>query len=143
MKSSQKLYSLFRKFSSKTADAAGSPWAFTGAVGIIVLWAALGPASNYSEDWQLYINTGTTIVTFLMVFLLQNAQSHDTRAINLKLDEIIRAIENARDGLVDAEDMSDEEMDRLHKEFLEIKTKYEKAKRALEDKSIRDDSQRT
>lgn len=132
MAGKSKIYFLFRKFSSVTAEMAGSPWAFTGALAIIIIWALLGPALHYSEDWQLYINTGTTVVTFLMVFVLQNAQTHDTKAMNLKLDEIIYAIESARDEFVDAENMTDEDMDRLHREFVEIKAKYERAKVLIE-----------
>lgn len=83
----------------------------------MVIWIVLGPAAGYSDTWQLIINTGTTIVTFLMVFLIQNSQNRDSRAMHLKLDEVIRAIETARDAMVDLEDASDEELEQLQREF--------------------------
>jgi low affinity Fe/Cu permease len=107
----------FRKFARKTSQFAGSPWIFLLACLVIVAWAALGPAFHYSDTWQLVINTGTTIVTFLMVFLIQNTQNRDTRAVHLKLDELIRALQGARNALVNLEEMSDEELDRLQEEF--------------------------
>ena len=93
----------FGKVAAKIAVLVGSPWAFGLAVGAIVVWAALGPRYHYSDTWQLIINTGTTIVTFLMVFLIQNTQNRDARAIHLKLDEVIRAIGSARNELIDIE----------------------------------------
>jgi low affinity Fe/Cu permease len=110
----------FRKFSHKTSDAVGSPWAFMLAVLIIVVWAVTGPLFGFSDTWQLVINTGTTIVTFLMVFLIQNTQNRDAKAIHLKLDELIRGVEGARTGMVDLEDMSDEELQELQEEFKRI-----------------------
>jgi low affinity Fe/Cu permease len=108
---------LFRRFSHKTSALMGSPWAFITAVTIIVVWAVAGPIFHYSDGWQLTINTGTTIVTFLMVFLIQNTQNRDATAIHLKLDELLRAVKEARTSLVDLEDMSDEELEKLRKEF--------------------------
>ncbi len=108
---------LFHKFAAVIATSAGSPWAFLLAVLVIVVWAITGPIFNFSDTWQLVINTGTTIVTFLMVFLIQNTQNRDGVAIQLKLDELIRAVEGARTSLVDLEDLSDEEILRLKKEF--------------------------
>jgi low affinity Fe/Cu permease len=108
---------MFRKFAAMVATASGSPWAFLLAFLVIVVWATTGPIFNFSDTWQLVINTGTTIVTFLMVFLIQNTQNRDGVAIQLKLDELIRALEGARTSLVDLEDLSDEEILRLKKEF--------------------------
>jgi len=111
----------FHTFGQKTAEAVGSPWAFAIAVLIIVSWAALGPFFHFSDTWQLVINTGTTIVTFLMVFLIQNTQNRDATAIHLKLDELIRAVHGARNSLVDLEDLSDEELEDLHREFASVR----------------------
>jgi len=108
---------MFRKFAAMVATASGSPWAFLLAFLVIVVWAITGPIFNFSDTWQLVINTGTTIVTFLMVFLIQNTQNRDAVAIQLKLDELLRAVEGARTSLVDLEDLSDEEILRLKKEF--------------------------
>jgi low affinity Fe/Cu permease len=108
---------LFRKFAQAASHAVGSPWAFIIAALIIVVWAASGPVFGYSDTWQLIINTGTTIITFLMVFLIQNTQNRDAKAIHLKLDELLKGTKGARTGLVDLEDLSDEELEELHKEF--------------------------
>src|SRR5882757_9559461 len=97
--------------------AMGSPWAFVGAVLIIMVWAVCGPVFHFSDTWQLIINTGTTIVTFLMVFLIQNTQNRDAHAIHLKLDELIRANANARNRMVALETMSDAELEQLQEEF--------------------------
>ena len=107
----------FRKFANKTSEIVGSPWAFILAVVIILVWAVTGPVFGFSDTWQLIINTGTTIVTFLMVFLIQNTQNRDAKAIHLKLDELIRAVEQARNNLVDLEDLSDEELEKLQDQF--------------------------
>jgi low affinity Fe/Cu permease len=107
----------FRTFAATVATASGSPWAFLLAFLVIVVWAITGPIFKFSDTWQLAVNTGTTIVTFLMVFLIQNTQNRDAVAIQLKLDELIRAMEGARTSLVDLEDLSDEEILRLKKEF--------------------------
>src|SRR3989475_9440582 len=108
---------IFRKLARATAFYLGTAWAFLAAVLVIVAWAALGPRYGYSDTWQLIINTGTTIVTFLMVFVIQNTQNRDGKAIQLKLDELIRALKGARNKLVDLEDLSDEELKKLEKEF--------------------------
>ncbi|HVT90185.1 MAG TPA: low affinity iron permease family protein [Tepidisphaeraceae bacterium] len=108
---------LFRKFASRTATAVGSPVAFIIAVVIILAWAISGPIFHYSDTWQLVINTGTTIITFLMVFLIQSTQNRDAKAIHLKLDELIARNKKARNRLVDLEDCSDEELEELSKEF--------------------------
>jgi low affinity Fe/Cu permease len=107
----------FRKFSHTTSQIVGSPWAFLVACVIIILWATTGPRFHYNDTWQLVINTGTTIVTFLIVFLIQNTQNRDARAMHLKLDELIRALKGARNQLVNLEEMSDEELDQLQAEF--------------------------
>jgi low affinity Fe/Cu permease len=111
----------FRKFAHKTANLVGSPWTFIGAVAIIIAWAITGPLFHFSDTWQLVINTGTTIITFLMVFLIQNTQNRDAKALHLKLDELLRAITDARTGLVDLEDMSDEELQKLEAEFARLR----------------------
>jgi len=111
---------LFRKFSHKTSDAVGSPWAFILALVVIIGWAVTGPLFGFSDTWQLVINTGTTIVTFLMVFLIQNTQNRDAKAIHLKLDELIKGVEGARTGMVDLEEMTDEELKELQEEFKRI-----------------------
>jgi len=112
---------LFRKFSQATSQIVGSSWAFILAVLIILVWGITGPLFHYSDTWQLVINTGTTIITFLMVFLIQNTQNRDAKAIHLKLDELLRGVEGARTHLVDLEALSDEELDRLQEQFKRIR----------------------
>ena len=112
---------LFRKFASKTAAIVGSSWAFIAAVLLLVVWAGTGPVFHFSDTWQLVINTGTTIITFLMVFLIQNTQNRDAKAIHLKLDELIRGLEGARNSLVDLEELSDEELERLQSQFKQLR----------------------
>ena len=111
---------MFRKFAQKTAHAMGSSWAFLFAALVIIVWAVTGPIFNYSDTWQLVINTGTTIVTFLMVFLIQNTQNRDAKAFHLKLDELIKGVSGARTELVDLEELSDEELEALHEQFKAI-----------------------
>src|SRR4051794_24323067 len=111
---------LFRKLANKISAWTGTAWAFLMALGVVVVWAVTGPAFNYSSTWQLVINTGTTIVTFLMVFLIQNTQNRDGKAIQLKLDELIRSSTEARDALVDVEDLTDEELATLDQEFKDL-----------------------
>lgn len=128
----------FRKFAGKISTLAGSPWAFMIAVLIILLWAVTGPIFHFSDTWQLVINTGTTIVTFIMVFLIQNTQNRDATAIHLKLDELIRAVKEARTSMVDLEDVSDEELEKLRRQFQELREQQggviEAAKDILEEK---------
>ena len=112
---------LFRKFAQTTSQTVGSSWAFILAVLIIVVWGATGRLFHYSDTWQLVINTGTTIITFLIVFLIQNTQNRDAKAIHLKLDELIRGVEGARTHLVDLETLSDKELDRLQEQFKRIR----------------------
>ncbi|HEV2965591.1 MAG TPA: low affinity iron permease family protein [Chthoniobacterales bacterium] len=115
----------FRVFARRSSVILGSPWAFTAAILIIAVWAATGPIFHFSDTWQLIINTGTTIVTFLMVFLIQNTQNRDAKAVHLKLDEIIRALKRARNEMVDLEDLADEELDKLEEQFRRLRTRAE------------------
>ncbi|HET7535058.1 MAG TPA: low affinity iron permease family protein [Candidatus Didemnitutus sp.] len=114
----------FSAFARSTGVLAGHPASFMLAVFIVVVWAALGPALHFSEIWQLWINTGTTILTFLMVFLLQHTQNHDTRAIQVKLDELIRAVRGARNELINLEGLSEEELSRYCAEFKQLHEHY-------------------
>jgi len=116
---------LFRSFANATSEATGSPWAFILAVMIIIVWGFSGPIFEFSDTWQLVINTGTTIVTFLMVFLIQNTQNRDAKAMHLKLDELIRGVQGARTNLVDLENMTDDELDQLQAQFQEIRNRVE------------------
>ena len=111
------MFKAFRKFAHNVAHATGSPIAFVSAVIIILAWAITGPIFHYSDTWQLIINTGTTIITFLMVFLIQNTQNRDSQVVQLKLNELIRALASARNDLVDLEELSDEELNRLQEQF--------------------------
>jgi len=107
----------FRRVAKDVAAIIGSPYAFLIAIVIIIVWAVLGPVFNFSNTWQLVINSTTTIVTFLVVFMIQNTQNRDSKAIHLKLDELLRSIRGARNGLIDSEDLSDQEIDLLEREF--------------------------
>ena len=113
----------FRVFARNSSIILGSAWAFTIAVLIIIIWAATGPTFHFSNTWQLIINTGTTIVTFLMVFLIQNTQNRDAKAVHLKLDEIIRSIKGARNELVDLEELSDDDLKKLEEQFQRLRKK--------------------
>ena len=112
---------IFHKIARRTSEAVGSSQAFICALLLIIAWAIIGPAQDYSDTWQLVINTTTTILTFLMVFLIQNTQNRDARAIHLKLDELIRSNVHARNHLIDLESLSEDELDRLHSEFCQAK----------------------
>jgi low affinity Fe/Cu permease len=103
----------FGRFAASASGWLGSKWAFAGAGLVIVIWGTTGPMFHYSDTWQLVINTGTTIITFLMVFLIQNTQNRDARAIDLKLNELIHAVDKARDQMIDIENLSDLELDEL------------------------------
>ena len=112
--------SWFRAFACAVANAVGMHWAFLTAFAVVLVWAVTGPLFDFSDSWQLVINTGTTIVTFLMVFLIQNTQNRDAKAIHLKLDELIRAVEGARTRLVHLEDLSDDEIAALQDQFRQL-----------------------
>ena len=116
----------FRVFARRSSVLLGSAWAFAAAVLAILVWIVTGPTFHFSDTWQLIINTATTIITFLMVFLIQNTQNRDAKAMHLKLDELIRAIKNARDELVDLEDLSDEELKKLEEQFRRTRKRAEK-----------------
>jgi low affinity Fe/Cu permease len=118
------LNEFFRKFASVTSGLVGSAWSFIIAAIIIIVWGVTGPLFDFSDTWQLIINTGTTIVTFLMVFLIQNTQNRDAKAIHLKLDELVRAVKGARTGLVDLEEMSDKELEKLQEEFARLRKQH-------------------
>jgi low affinity Fe/Cu permease len=115
----------FGRFATFASIWLGSKWGFVCAGMVIVLWGVTGPVFHYSDTWQLIINTGTTIVTFLMVFLIQNTQNRDARAINLKLDELIRAVEKARNHMINIEKLSDAELDTLEDQFTRLRLKNE------------------
>ena len=115
---------IFRLLAETAAHAVGSYWAFLLALLAIVVWALTGAYFNYSDTWQLFINTGTTIVTFLMVFLIQNTQNRETKIIALKLDELLRGVEGARTGLVELDHMSDEDLELVRQEFARMRDKY-------------------
>lgn len=115
----------FHIFARRSSAILGSAWAFACAIVIIIVWALTGPTFHFSDTWQLIINTGTTIVTFLMVFLIQNTQNRDAKAFHLKLDEMIRALKSARNELVDLEDLSDEDLRALEQQFQRIRQKAE------------------
>lgn len=116
----------FRKVSHRVAEAVGTPYAFFVAALTILVWLATGPLFHFSDTWQLVINTGTTIITFLMVFLIQNSQNRDSKTYHLKLDELIRGVRGARTELVDLEELTDEELEKLHAEFRDLHTKLAK-----------------
>lgn len=118
----------FRRFAAKSADALGSGWAFMAAIMVIVVWAVTGPIFHFSDTWQLIINTATNLITFLMVFMIQNTQSRDAKAIHIKLDELIRAVHGARNSLVSIEGLSDEELETLNKQFQRISKYYAQVK---------------
>lgn len=121
-KSNNKSNNFFEKFANAATKFTGSSAAFISATAIVVIWAVSGPIFHYSETWQLVINTGTTIITFLMVFLIQKAQNKDGKAIQLKLNELIAAQQGASNRMVDIEDLSEKELDQLHKFYVAIAT---------------------
>jgi low affinity Fe/Cu permease len=114
----------FRRFSQKTSEVVGSPGAFFIALTLLVIWAAVGPIFHFSDTWQLVINTATTIITFLIVFLIQNTQNRDAKALHLKLDELIRSMQGARNTMVNLEELSDDELEQLQKQFRRISEHY-------------------
>src|SRR5215467_12959932 len=110
----------FNRFANWTAHVSGKPIAFALAVAVVLVWAITGPLFGFSDTWQLVINTGTTIVTFLMVFLIQSTQNRDTQALQLKLDELIRLSKGGHNALLDLEEMEEEELDHIKKSYLSI-----------------------
>src|SRR5574338_411542 len=126
--------SVFTRFVNYSASVLGSVTAFGMAMGIVIVWGVMGPFFNYSNTWQLIINTGTTIVTFLMVFLIQNTQNRDSAAVQLKLDEIIRALDTAENKVIGLEDKTQEELDQVKNEYLKLakdaEQKIDKLKKA-------------
>jgi low affinity Fe/Cu permease len=126
--------SVFTHFANRASRAAGHPATFAGAVLIILIWALSGPVFGYTDTWQLVINTSTTIITFLMVFLIQNTENRDSAALQLKLDELIRATNGAHDKLLDVEELSDEELDRIRAQYEELASQArEELKRGQKD----------
>ncbi len=111
---------LFTRFARWTSRATGSPYAFVAAVSVVLVWVISGPLFGFSDTWQLVINTGTTIVTFLMVFAIQASQNRDSEAIQVKLDELIRALEGAQNSLLDLEELEEEEIERLRRKYRDL-----------------------
>jgi low affinity Fe/Cu permease len=120
----------FRCFAQRASTLLGSAWAFCGAVLVIVVWLVTGPTFHFSDTWQLIINTATTVVTFLMVFLIQNTQNRDAKAMHLKLDELIRAVKGARNHLVDLEELSDNDLKKLEEQFRRLRKQSENSRTA-------------
>lgn len=118
---------MFRKFSIAAANALGSSWMFIANVLLILLWLLAGPFFKYSDTWQLVVNTATTVITYLAVFLIQNTQNRDAKAIHLKLDELIKGVAGARTHLVNLENLSDEELTALEEEFTRLRARHAKA----------------
>src|SRR3954449_8446397 len=111
---------LFTKFATKVSDLSGSSMAFLGALMVVIIWMVTGPVFNYSDTWQLVINTVTSVATFLMVFLIQNAQSRDTKALHVKLNEIIHVIGPAHNELIDVENLTDEELEKILNAYAKV-----------------------
>jgi low affinity Fe/Cu permease len=120
----------FGRFAARSSHYLGSRWAFIVAIGVIVVWALTGPIFRYSDTWQLVINTGTTIVTFLMVFLIQNTQNRDARAIHLKLNELIHAVDKAKNKMIDVENLSEVELDELARTYEKIRSNAQERQQA-------------
>jgi len=119
-KKKNRLSAMFQKMSAKVTKATGSPLAFTIALFVVLIWGITGPIFNFSDTWQLVINTGTTIITFLMVFIIQQSQNKDTVAIHLKLNELIASHDRASNRLVDIEDLTEEELEKIKKFYVKI-----------------------
>jgi low affinity Fe/Cu permease len=127
---------LFARFANRTALLSGNYHTFIAALGIILLWALTGPIFSFSDTWQLVINTGTTIITFLMVFLIQNSQNRDSLAVHLKLDEIIKSIDAADNDLIRAEDETDEELQELKRKYEHLCVAHEELRTQLRDAGL-------
>ena len=121
-----KISEAFRKFSISAASAMGSPWMFVANIVLICVWLGSGPLFGFSDTWQLVVNTATSVITYLVVFLIQNTQNRDAKAMHLKLDELISSIEGARNRFVDLEDLSDDEVKRIQKQFKDLQAKAAK-----------------
>ena len=126
---------IFRKFAHVTSNVVGSAWWFLAAVGAVAVWAATGPVFHFSDTWQLIINTVSSVVTFLMVFLIQNTQNRDSKAIQLKLNELLRGVEGARTGLVNLEALSDKDLAQLQIEFERLSERKRAVKNPEEPKA--------
>jgi low affinity Fe/Cu permease len=125
----------FSTFAARASQIVGSPWAFVGAIAVIAAWAITGPMFHFSDTWQLIINTGTTIVTFLMVFLIQNTQNRDAKGIHLKLNELVHTMKGAHNELIDVEKLTDEELKRLDEYYDRVRKECERRDRAKAKKS--------
>ncbi len=125
----------FSGVASRASQIVGSAWMFILAIAVIVAWGVTGPMFHYSDTWQLIINTGTTIITFLMVFLIQNTQNRDAKAIHLKLNELIHAVSKAHDELIDVEKLSDEELKTLEGYYEKVRKECERRRKDLEEKA--------
>lgn len=125
-KKKNRLSAMFQKMSAKITKATGSPLAFTIALAVVLIWGITGPIFKFSDTWQLVINTGTTIITFLMVFIIQQSQNKDTVAIHLKLNELIASHERASNRLVDIEDLTEEELEKIKKFYIKLSDLAEK-----------------
>ena len=136
MKNKAKQNSVFETFAGNVTKATGSTPAFLGAFAVVIIWAASGPLFNYSETWQLVINTGTTIITFLMVFLIQKAQNKDSLAIQLKLNELVASHEFASNRLIDVEDLTESEMKVLHQFYVTLSALSKKEDSLIHSHSI-------
>jgi low affinity Fe/Cu permease len=136
MEMKRKNLSWFTRAAKWASHASGRPTTFMIALGVILLWAITGPIFHFSDTWQLVINTSTTIITFLMVFLIQNTQNRDTEALQIKLDELIRSLESAHNALLDLEELDDEELDLIRSDYLKLaKAARARLKHKKEDKS--------
>jgi low affinity Fe/Cu permease len=118
----------FSEVARKASSILGTPAAFAAACGIVIVWGLTGPVFGYSDTWQLIINTGTTIVTFLMIFLVQNTQNRDARALHLKLDELLRTVKTARNRLIDLENCTDAELDQIERQFQALRKREDRAR---------------
>lgn len=136
MSGRNKIGRLLERFSMMATHAAGSSMAFILALSVVFVWLITGPLFGFSDTWQLVINTGTTIVTFLMVFLIQRAQNKDALALHLKLNELVAVIENANNRLIDVEDLNEEEMETLHQHYRHLVERSKREGRLIETHSI-------